>query len=148
MVDCYGIYIGHLSTLVEDTSLKTSDRARLMDYLHKWKKPEVLVSCALYTEALKPMSLLSLTLQGEKADIVSSVENTLKSVKSLQSLIQKDPKEWPQIQLLKKKLKEVEGKQEYQGFPIANFDATVDQCKVHVLADLKRLEREIKQRLE
>ena len=36
----------------------------------------------------------------------------------------------------------------YQGFPIANFDATVDQCKVHVLADLKRLEREIKQKLE
>ena len=92
--------------------------------------------------------MLSLTLQGEKADIVSSIENTLKSVKSLQSLIQKDPKEWPQIQLLKKKIKEVEGKQEYQGFPIATFDATVKQCRDHVLADLKRLEGEIKQRLE
>ena len=42
----------------------------------------------------------------------------------------------------------MEGKQEYQGYPIANCDATVDQCKVHVLADLKRLEGEIKQRLE
>lgn len=44
--------------------------------------------------------------------------------------------------------KEVEHKQGYQGFPIANFDATIDYYKVHVLADLKRLEREIKQRLE
>ena len=112
-------YIAHLSTLVEDASLKPSDRAHLMGYFHMWK-PEVLVSCVLYIEALKPMSLLSLTLQGEKADIVSSIETTLKSVKSLQSLIQKDPKEWPQIQLLKKKLKEVEGKQEYQGFTITN----------------------------
>ena len=148
VVDRYGVYIAHLSTLVEDTSRKASDRAHLTGYLRKWKKPEVLVSCALYIEGLKPVSLLSLTLQGEKADIVSSIENTLKSVKSLQSLIQKDPKEWAQIQLLKKNMKEVEGKQEYQGFPIADFDATVDQCKVHVLADLKRLEREIKHRLE
>ena len=148
LVDRYGVYIAHLSTLVEDTSLKASDRARLMGYLRKWKKPEVLVSCTLYIEVMKPISLLSLTLQGEKADIVSSIENTLKSVKCLQSLIQKDPKEWTQIQLLKKKTKEVEGKQEYQGVPIANVDTTVDQCKGHVLADLKRLEREIKHRLE
>jgi len=147
-VDRYGIYIAHLSTLVEDKSLNASDRAHLKGYLLKWKKPEVLVSCALYIGALKPIPCLSLTLQREKADIVSSIENTLKSVKYLQSLIQKDPKEWTQIQLLKKQIKEVEGKPEYQGVPIVDFDATVDKCKVHVLADLERLEREIKQRLE
>lgn len=96
----------------------------------------MLVSCALYIEALKPVSLLSLTLQSEKADIVSSIENTLKSVKSLQALVQKDPKEWVQIELLKNNIKEVEGKREYQGFPVPDIDATVDQCKVHVLADL------------
>ena len=117
-------------------------------YLHKWKKPEVLVSCALYTEALKLVSLLSLTLQSEKADIFISIENTLKSVKSLQALIQKDPKQWVQIELLKNNIKEVEGKQEYLGFPVADIDATVDQCKVHVLADFKRLESEIKHRFE
>ena len=148
VVDRYGIYIAHLSTLVEDKSLNASDRARLKGYLLKWKKPEVLVSCALYIESLKPISCLSLTLQSEKADIVNSIENTLKSVKYLQSLIQKDPKEWNQIQLLKKRIKQVEGKQEYQGYPIVNFDTTVDKCKAHVLADLERLEKEIKQRLE
>lgn len=94
VVDRYGIYIAHLSTLVEDKSLNASDRARLKGYLLKWKKPEVLVNCALYIGALKPISCLSLTLQSEKADIVSSI---LKSVKYLQSLIQKDPKEWTQI---------------------------------------------------
>ena len=66
----------------------------------------------------------------------------------MKSLIQTDPNEWTQIQLLKKHIKEVEGKQEYQGFPIVNFDTTVDRCKFHVLADLERLEKGIKQRLE
>ena len=42
----------------------------------------------------------------------------------------------------------MDGEQEYQGFPIENLDNTVDQCKVHVLADLQRLEEEIRQRLE
>ena len=147
-VDRYGAYIAHISTLVEDRSLKPSDRARLKGYLLKWKRPEMLVSCALYIEALKPISLLSLTLQRENSDIVSSIENTLKAVKSLHSLIQRDPKEWSQIQVLKAQIKEVEGKLEYQGVPIGSFDATVDQCKVHMLADLERLERKIKERLE
>ena len=60
VVDRYGVYIAHLSTLVEDRSLKA-------------KKPEVLVRCALYIEALKPISLLSLVLQSGKTDIVSSI---------------------------------------------------------------------------
>ena len=60
----------------------------------------MLVGCALYVEALKPISLLSLVLQCEKTDIVSSIESTLKSVNSLESLIQKDPKEWTQLKFL------------------------------------------------
>ena len=44
-------------------------------------------------------------------------------------------------------MKEVDGEQEYQGVPIENFDALVDQCKVHVVADVKRLQERIKERL-
>ena len=87
VVDRYGAYIAHLSTLAEDTSLKAPDRARLKGYLLKWKQPMYLVACALYIDALKPVSLLSLTLQSDNADIVSSVENTLKSAKVLQPLV-------------------------------------------------------------
>ena len=78
-MDRYGTctYTPYLTTLVEDTSLKASDQVHLIGYHHKWKKPEVLVGCVLYTEALKPMSLLSLTLQGEKAYILSVVLKTL-----------------------------------------------------------------------
>ena len=148
VVDRYGAYIAHLSTLVEDRSLRASDRSRLKGYLLKWKEPKMLVGCALYVEALKPISLLSLVLQSEKTDIVSSIESTLKSVKSLQSLIRKDPKDWTQLKLLKQRIQEVNGEQEYQGIPIVSLDSLVDECKIHVLADLERLERAIKHRLE
>ena len=45
-------------------------------------------------------------------------------------------------------MKEVNGEQEYQGISIVSCDSLVDECKVHVLADLKRLEGAIKCRLE
>lgn len=35
-------------------------------------------------------------------------------------------------------MKEVEGKQKHKEFPVANFDTTVDQCKVYVVADFKK----------
>lgn len=86
VVDRYGIYIAHLSTLCEDRSVKACDRARLKGYLHKWRRPQILVGCAMYAEVLKPVSLLSLALQGHKADIVTSIQNILKSTKALKSL--------------------------------------------------------------
>ena len=65
----------------------------------------------MYNEALKPMSLLSLTLQSEGADIIMRIENTLKSVTSLKSLSQKDPSEWPTVKLVKSRIEVVS--QEY-----------------------------------
>lgn len=148
VVDRYGAYIAHLSTLVEDSSLKAVDRARLKGYLVKWKQPKLLVGCAMYIDALKPVSLLSLSLQGnDTADIVISIESTLKSAKTLQSLTQKDPSQWPKLKLLRQSTKEVDGEQQYQGVPLDNLDAAVDQCKTHVVADVERLREKMKERL-
>ena len=67
----------------------------------------------MYIEALKPVSLLSLSLQGEGADIVLSMVNAMKSVKSLKKLTQQEVSEWPMVKLVKKRLKEADGNQEY-----------------------------------
>ena len=77
VLDRYGayMYIHHLSTLTEDSSLKSDDRQHLKGYLLKWRQPKMLIGCAMYVEALKPFSLCSLTLQKEGADIVTSIEN-------------------------------------------------------------------------
>ena len=147
VLDRYGAYIAHLSTLVEDRSIKPSDRSHLKGYLLKWRRPEVLVGCALYTEVLKPLSILSLTLQSDTADIVTSVKNTLKAIKTLKSLAEEDPKQWPTIQLIQSRIREVDG-QEYQGFQLENFDSCLDKCKPQVIADLQRIQEKLKTRLE
>ena len=46
----------------------------------------MLVVAALYMDVLKPPSLLSLSLQGEKLDIVQGIQDLLKSSKSLRTL--------------------------------------------------------------
>ena len=147
IVDRYGVYIAHLSALVEDTSLESTDRARLKGYLMKWKSSKILVACCLYIEALKPVSILSLTMQEDSTDVVSCVESTLRSSRALQSLTEKNPGLWSTIESLKRSVKEVDGELEYQGVAVDNIDKVVDQCKKHVLADIDRLQQRLKDRL-
>ena len=88
VLDRYGAYIAHLSTLVEDRYIKPADGR---------KHPEILVGCALYTEVLKPLSILSLMLQSDSSDIFTSMENTLKAVKALKTLAEEEPNQWPPL---------------------------------------------------
>ena len=64
-----------------------SSVARVPDQVETTKD---LVGFALYIDALRPVSLLSFPLQSNDADIVNSIENTLKSTKAFQSLTHKD----------------------------------------------------------
>ncbi|KAL5491664.1 hypothetical protein EMCRGX_G016996, partial [Ephydatia muelleri] len=148
VVDRYGAYIVHLHALIDDKSIKATDRAKLKGYLVKWKAAKTLIGCAMYTDALKPVSLLSLTLQNSDVDIVMAISNIVKSLTTLRSLAQTDPTEWPTLQLVKSRLKDDDGNKEYQGIILQNFERSLEQCKTHVLADLQRLEDCIKQRLE
>ena len=45
-------------------------------------------------------------------------------------------------------MKEIDGVMEYQGVPVGDIHQYVQQCSVHVLADLHRVEENIKDRLE
>jgi hypothetical protein len=78
-VDRYGAYINHLLTLVEDTSVRSDDRAKLKGYLQKWRHTRMLVGAALYIDVLKTPACLSLCLQGDHLDIVSGIKSVLKS---------------------------------------------------------------------
>ena len=80
-------------------------RQKVLGGLSKWRKPRILIGCTPYTEALKPVSILSSSLQKEGADLVMSIESTLKAVKALKLLTEKDASEWPTIQLVKSRLK-------------------------------------------
>ena len=53
LLDRYGMYIAHLTSLASDSSVKPIDRAKLKGYLGKWKQPKVLIGTALFIEVLK-----------------------------------------------------------------------------------------------
>ena len=147
--DRYGAYMNHLAALIEDKATKSVDRQRLKGFLLKWREGKILLACALYVDALQPASCLSLTLQCDNMDVVMGIKHILKSSRSLNKLRSQDPLEWPTAKLICSKIKEEDDTQTYQGAVLHNFnDATKSFCKRHALADLKRLDDCMRDRLE
>ena len=97
IVDRYGPYLNHLSALVEDHSINSSDRARLRGYIHMWKQAKMLFGAA---DLLKAPSLLSLSLQDDGLDIVQGIKQVVSSSKALKAMACQDPLLWPTVQLV------------------------------------------------
>ena len=148
VIDRYGAYMTHLTTLAEDRSVKPDDRARLKGYLRKWMQYKVLFGCALYTDILKPASILSLSLQNKGMDIVLGIKNILKAVRALNSLSTLDCSEWPTVKLFQGRLKEENGQVTHQGAELQNCRPEVKtMCKDYALNDLKLLDENLQERL-
>ena len=77
VVDRFGAYVNHLTTLSVDTSISNTDIAHLKGYLRKWQHSSILIGCALYVHVFK---YLSLSLQKENLDIVMALQHILRSV--------------------------------------------------------------------
>ena len=139
----------HLATLSEDSSLKSEDRARIAGYHKEWSYTKILIDCALYSEVLKPPSILSLTLQGSELDIVLAMKHIQKTSDTLKSLMQLDPLQWPTVKFVLDGLKYEGCEKTYQGAVLKNYSfAAIEFCKKEALADLKRVEVNMCQRLE
>lgn len=120
-VDRYGAYLKHLSKLTEDKSIKSIDRQRLKGYLLKWRDARMLIGSALYTDALKPASLLSLTLQDDNVDVIHGIKHILKSHGSLKKLSSQNPEEWPVTKVVLSRMKDEHGGKVYQGSELHHF---------------------------
>ena len=55
----------------------------------------MLIGAAMYVEALKAPTLLTLSLQGERLDIVGGIECLLKFIKYLKAIAGQDSLTWP-----------------------------------------------------
>lgn len=97
VVDRYGAYIQHFTAMINDTSVKAADNAKVRGYLHKWCEGKMLIGCDLYVDALRMPSLLSLTLQEDGIDIVQGIQSIFKSSASLESLTKDPPNQWPTV---------------------------------------------------
>ena len=79
----------------------------------------------MYVDILKPPSLLSMSLQASKLDVVLGIKNTLKSITELKNMAKKDPFEWPSVKLLLRKMEDEGDKKLYQGAKLRNFNESV-----------------------
>ena len=133
----------------EDQSIKSTDKQRLKGYLIKWRDARILIGAGLYTDALKPASLLSLTLQDDNVNIVQGIKNILLSHSSLKKLTSQNPVEWPVTKVVLGKLKDENGGKEYQGFELHRFnESTAKVCADQAIADLRSLDDRMRARLE
>ena len=77
---------------------------------------KVLIGCAtcMYIDAIKPLSLLSLTLQSHSVDIVLSIEHNLESSKALQFLQTKCSLKCSTVRLVQDRIKKLGRESDYQ----------------------------------
>ena len=109
----------------------------------------MIIGSALYTDALKPASLLSLTLQDDDINIVQGIKHILKAHSSLKKPISQNPVEWPVTKVVLSKLKDENGGKVYQGSELHHFrDTTIKSCADQALSDLKSLDERMRARLE
>ena len=109
----------------------------------------MIIGAALYTDALKPVSRLSLTLQDDDIDIVQGIKHILKFHSSLKKLTSQNPVEWPVTKEVLSKLKDENGGKVYQGSDLHHFrDTTTKACQDQPLADLKSLDDKMRTHLE
>ena len=149
VISRYGAYLNYLSALIEDRTIKSTDRQKLKGYLLKWRDARILIGCAFYTDILQSPSFLSLSLQSDHLDIVHGLRYILKSHQSLKKLTLQDPLQWPTVKAVRSKIIDEDGSSVYQGVHLKKYNnSTVKSCKDQAIADLNRLDEKIRSCLE
>jgi len=112
---------------------------------------KMLIGVAMYTDILKSPSCLSLALQEEEIDVINGIQHLLKSRKSLQSLSEQNPLEWPSVSVVYRRNVEDETSvvHSYQGVAPSNCSSEkFQQYSNEAIKDLKRLDDKLKEQLE
>ncbi len=153
VVDRYGAYINHLTTLTQDNSVKPDDKAKLKGYLKRWTAYKVLFGCALYADILKPVSILSLSLQNSDLDIVLGIKNIIKATATLKNLAKQKIEDWPTVKLVKSRIvqNDLDNEVTYQCAVMeisGSVKSVEERCTRDALSDLDTLSKKMKERLE
>lgn len=110
----YGAYTNHLATLSEDSTVKSTDRAKLKGYYLKQTESKYLLGCAVFVDLLTPCSIFSKEMQNDEVDFLSALNSLLRMVKEIDKLSAKKIDEWPTYSGILKKVTVEEGKETYQ----------------------------------
>jgi len=141
IIDRYGVYLNHLSSLAEDASIKSDDRARIKGYLQKWVQYKYILGCALYADILKPASILSLCLQYTELDVVAGIKSVLKLSAAFKNLAKTETMQWATVKLVQDRIRYSEDTKSYQGVSLSNCGIMFQQSSIrHALNDLNSLD--------
>jgi len=144
IIDRFGAYISHLTTLIEDPKVKSTDKAKLRGYLKKWKNFKVLVGCACFSD-LKPASILCKILQENELCIVRGIEQIMKMKKNVDKLKQIEFEHLPAV---KKVLSRVSDDRKYQGVEVLGYEAGIEYVKSKWIAWANKIETCVKDHLQ
>ena len=149
VTDRYGAFISHLIALSEDTSLKSEDRARMKGFATKWSHGKYIVACAMYADVLKPPSVLSLSLQGNRSRYCLWYQAAPESINYLGIYVGARPASVEHCEACFRQSEDDSGEQVYQGVSLKRYDATMlSFCSKQAQSDLRRLTEKMRERLE
>ena len=90
----FGAYTQHLSNLSEDSSVKSTDRAKLRRYYLQWTHAKYILGCALFIDLLTPCSIFCKVMQSDEIDIVAALTSLLKTLREMEKLASKPLSQW------------------------------------------------------
>ena len=79
-------YINHLTSLSQDSSVRSSDRAKLREFCRKWGGAKYLLGCVFFVDLLSPCAIFSKVMQSDDLDVLSAFTSLLHTVKEVNGL--------------------------------------------------------------
>ena len=126
LIDCYGVYINHFTTLSQQES-RGVERQRLHGYVLKWSKTKLLLGCAVFYDILKPVAVLSKALQEQDLCTVRAIDAVLKAKDALVKLHTTAFEDMPTVKkVLSRVQTEDSGNRTYQSTELKEHDRSVE----------------------
>jgi hypothetical protein len=123
ILDRFGAYLNHLTTLTEDPTTKPADKQKLKGYITKWRDSRILLGCAFFHDILKPAAILCKCFQADEMCIVGAIEALLRTTASIRKLKTTALEDFPSVKKVLERVKEDHGGiKSYQGAEITRYD--------------------------
>jgi hypothetical protein len=110
----YGAYTNHLTALSTDSTVKSTDQAKLQGYCRKWVDAKYLLGCAFYVDLLTPCAIFSKVLQSDDLDVLAALMSLLSTIKEINKLSSLPLEKWPTYASTLKKIVLENGERVYQ----------------------------------
>ena len=148
VISKYGAFIGHLSSLSEDRSIRSADRAKLKGFYNRWTEAKYILGCAVFIDILSPCATFSKCMQNDDLDILGALTSLFRTVKEIDQLSKRQIEHWPTYNLITSKITKEEGEHVYQLQTLKRFSEAKTYYDSHLSEYCTAVTSCIKHRLE